>query len=269
MKGRPVIPIAKDRRGKGRHGEYFAYVQAGDGASQGQRNRLFSPKLGREVVCLSKGEKDVYLLLEWARAVTDIREQYPLYPIEETIAIAQQLGVRPSALNLRGKPMTTDFLITYREQAVEREIAISFKQLDKLANPRVLELADIERAFHQRRGATWGFVTDRDLPRTIVDNLDLLSDFHTLDALSPLTAEDVDRIAAVLVPRVLSRQEALNVCALHVDDLLQLKAGTSLSVAWYLMATRTVPFNLRATVKPDEPLPPIEDHHKSGHYVGA
>lgn len=255
MRGRPILPVSKEERGRGRGADYVAYVQAADGVSRGQRNRILSPKLGREVVLLSIGEKDVYLILERSGTVTDIREQFPLYPIDETIAIAKQLGVRPCALNLRGKPMTTDFLVTCREGQTEQEIAISYKPLTELADPRVLELAEIERCFHHRRGAAWGFVTDQDLPRTTVDNLDLLADFYSLKDLAPLTTQEVDDIAAALLPRIQSHRIPLNMAALEVDELLGYDPGTTLGVTWHLMASRRIPVNLEKALKPDEPLP--------------
>ncbi|MEO6545230.1 MAG: TnsA endonuclease N-terminal domain-containing protein, partial [Nitrospiraceae bacterium] len=187
MRGRPVVPVPKHERGKGRKSDYVASIQTGDKVSRGQRSRILSDKLGRDVVCLSIGEKRVYVVLEWSLPVTDIREQYPLYPIEGTIAIAQQLGVRPCALNLQGKPMTTDFLITCREGLTEREVAISYKEVRELADPRTLELAEIERVFHARRGTVWGFVTDLDLPLIVVTNLDFLTDYYALENLAPLT----------------------------------------------------------------------------------
>lgn len=241
----------------GRGSEYVAYIQAGDHVSLGQRNRLLSPRLCREVICLSIGEKRVYLILERSPNVTDIREQYPLYPIEETIAIAEQLGVKPCALNVQGKPMTTDFLVTCREGLTEKEVAISFKPLSELADPRTLELAEIERVFHQRRGTVWGLVTDQEVPHTVVANLDLLMDFYALEDLHPLTAQDVDAISRALLPRLSIQNTPLNIAALEVDRLLNYEEGTSLAVAWHLIATRRIQIDLEKPMKPDEPLPLI------------
>lgn len=254
MRGRPVVPVPKPKRGKGKGSEFVAYVQAGDGVSRGQRNRLFSHKLVREVICLSRGEKDVCLILERATVAIDFREQYPLYPIEETMAIAEQLGVKPCALNVQGKPMTTDFLVTCREGLTEKEVAISFKLSRELANPRTLELAEIERVFHQRRGTIWGVVTELDIPRTVVTNLDLLVDFYALEDLRPLTAADVASISAALLPRITNGNTPLNLAALEVDTLLNHEAGTCLPVAWHLIATRQIAVDLEKPLKPDEPL---------------
>ncbi len=44
----------------------------------------------------------------------DIREQFPLLPIEETIIIAEELGIKHPTDPNTGEPvvMTTDFLVT-------------------------------------------------------------------------------------------------------------------------------------------------------------
>ncbi|MEO5956098.1 MAG: TnsA endonuclease C-terminal domain-containing protein, partial [Nitrospiraceae bacterium] len=72
---------------------------------------------------------------------------------------------------------------------------------------------------------------------------------------APLTSQDVDRIAAALIPRILSRDTPINIAALQVDDLLRYEPGTSLSVVWHLMASRRIPVNLEQQIQSDEPLP--------------
>nr|WP_269843845.1 TnsA endonuclease N-terminal domain-containing protein [Domibacillus epiphyticus] len=48
--------------------------------------------------------------------MVDIIEQYPLLPVEETIVIADELGLKNPADPRTGEPivMTTDFLVTVR-----------------------------------------------------------------------------------------------------------------------------------------------------------
>lgn len=151
--------------------------------------------------------------------------------------------------------MTTDYLATCRKGLTEHQVAISFKQLKELADPRTLELAEIERVYHQRRGTLWGVVTDQDIPRTVVANLDLLSDFYAVEDLQPLTPQDVETIHAALLPYIASHNTPLNIAALKVDRLLGHEEGTSLAVAWHLIASRRILVDLEQPLKPDEPLP--------------
>ncbi|MGP7816533.1 TnsA endonuclease N-terminal domain-containing protein [Niallia sp. 01092] len=52
--------------------------------------------------------------MEYSGFIVDIREQFPLLPIEETIIIAEELGIKHPTDPNTGEPvvMTTDFLVT-------------------------------------------------------------------------------------------------------------------------------------------------------------
>lgn len=64
-----------------------------DIASTGLASRIKGWKTGRVHHLLSKLETEYFYVLEWSNIVSDIREQYPLLPITETLEIAEQLGI--------------------------------------------------------------------------------------------------------------------------------------------------------------------------------
>lgn len=55
-------------------------------------------------------------MLEITDDVIDIREQYPLLPLKDTLEIANELGIEQPKHPQTKEPivMTTDFLITYK-----------------------------------------------------------------------------------------------------------------------------------------------------------
>ncbi len=59
-------------------------------------------------------ERNYFYLTEFSDVILDIREQFPLLPQEETIVIAEELGIKHPADPKTGDPivMTTDFLLT-------------------------------------------------------------------------------------------------------------------------------------------------------------
>lgn len=63
-------------------------------------------------------ERNYFYYLDFADNVVDIREQFPLLPINETIIIAKELGIEHPRDPVTKEPivMTTDFLITFKEQ---------------------------------------------------------------------------------------------------------------------------------------------------------
>jgi len=93
----------------------------------------------------SQLELRYFYLLDWSVLVTDIREQYPLLPLEETKEIAHQLNIRHPA-NPRTKDpivMTTDFVVTVGQSIGVTEQARTVKPKEKLSSVRVLEKLEI------------------------------------------------------------------------------------------------------------------------------
>jgi len=56
-------------------------------------------------------ERNYFYLTEYSDVVVDIREQFPLLPLEETIVIAEELGLKHPTNPKTQEPivMTTDF----------------------------------------------------------------------------------------------------------------------------------------------------------------
>lgn len=64
---------------------------------------------------MSDLEPNYFCLTEYSDLVVDVREQFPLLPLEETIVIAEELGIKHPTDPKIGEPivMTTDFLKRY------------------------------------------------------------------------------------------------------------------------------------------------------------
>ena len=60
-------------------------------------NEIKRYKTGRQHEFLSDLERNYFYLTEFSDAVLDIREQFPLLPQEETIVIAEELGIKHPA----------------------------------------------------------------------------------------------------------------------------------------------------------------------------
>jgi len=66
---------------------------------------------------LSDLERNYFYYLDFSDNVVDIREQFPILPIEETILIAEELGVEhpKNPKTKEFEAITTDFLITTKD----------------------------------------------------------------------------------------------------------------------------------------------------------
>lgn len=79
-------------------------------------------------------------MLEIADDVIDIREQYHLRPIEDTLEIANELRIEhPRHPQIKEAiVMITDFLITYKKNLSLKDCEITVKSKEELLNKRVL-----------------------------------------------------------------------------------------------------------------------------------
>ena len=111
----------------------------------------------RQYEFLSDLERDYFYLLEFSDVVDDIREQYPLLQMEETLLISEGHPIDPRTQ----EPivMTTDFIVTTNGNK-NTNVARTIKYKNDLANERVLEKFEIERVYWERQGIDWVIVTE-------------------------------------------------------------------------------------------------------------
>src|SRR3712207_6023293 len=83
----------KEGRGKGDGAEYMPWLNVWDVASKGRCHQITGWRHGRVHHLLSDLEAHVFFTYEWSRRVIEIKEQFPLLPLEETLAIAEEIGV--------------------------------------------------------------------------------------------------------------------------------------------------------------------------------
>lgn len=117
--------------------EYQPWLNVRDVPSRGRSSRHKGWTTGRTHHLFSKLEKKFHNTLEWSKIVTDIREQYPLLPLEETLEIAKQCGFDHPGVPSKDDPktlepivMTTDFLITLMIEGKRVERARTVKYAD-------------------------------------------------------------------------------------------------------------------------------------------
>ena len=168
----------KEGRGSGRGANYLPWLFIHDVPSKGRSWRRKGWKTGRPHHLLSDLEDDYFLIQEWDSAVTDIREQYPLLPLEETLAIAEECGIRHPGVRHPMKSgeyipvvMTTDFVITISEGLDSFDRARTIKYAQDLQSQRTLEKLEIERRYWARRNIDWAIVTEREISRVFAQNV--------------------------------------------------------------------------------------------------
>lgn len=243
-------------RGQATGADYQPWLRIQDVPSLGLVHRIKGWKTGRVHHLLSNLELDYFYLLEWSSRVLDIREQYPLLPLEETLELARQCGVRHPTDPRTQQPivMTSDFLVTLPGPVRTVERAHALKPARQLASQRVQEKAEIERRYWQRRDIAWGLVTEHEIPRVVARNVALLHGYRQLSDRLELPADQLEALITVLTEVVTQGDLSLREATLRSDRRLGFAPGASLTVAYHLLATQRWLIDMHTPLNPGHKL---------------
>jgi hypothetical protein len=247
----------KEGRGQGRGGKYKPWLFTHDVASKGRAWRRKGWKTGRTHHLLSDREDDYFLIQDWDPSVIDIREQYPLLPLEETLAIAEECNIRHPSVRHPTKRrvvipvvMTTDFVITISKGLESFDRARTIKYAEDLQSRRTLEKLEIERRYWARRNIDWAIVTEREISPVLAQNIRILHKHLTIEDRVALPDTAIREVAAILNSEVIQSTNSLSSVALECDERLCLQPGTCLTIAYYLLATRQWKIDMFTPIQP-------------------
>lgn len=247
----------KEGRGQGRGAAYRPWrMEQERRGSKSLSTRLWGWKAGREHHLSSKLALHYWALLEWSPKVLDIRENYPLLPIEATLIIASELGVQHPRKYKTGEPevMLTDFVVTTRGRLGRVDQARSVRYRSSLLSKKQSACLEIERRYWAARRIDWGLVTDDTIPRTLVENVLFVYEKIDLQHWPRLTPRVVRDVAVTLSERVVQGGYSLVDLATWCDEKYSLQPGDSLTVAYHLIARRCWSVDLSRPLKPAQPI---------------
>ena len=242
-------------RGDGSGASYKPWLTIQDVPSIGLVHRIRGYKHGRIHHLMSNLERDYFYLLDWSSTVTDIREQYPLLPQEETLKIAEQCNIKHPRDPKTNHPivMTTDFVVDVCKGGITQKIARTLKYSNQLESKRVLEKFEIERRYWISHNVDWKIITESNLPFVFIRNIDLLRSYRNINDRG-IENHHINRIKNEL--KILIHQdESLSEICTECDETLGLPFGSSLCVAYHLIATQAWNVNLQ---QPFDSCKPIE-----------
>lgn len=249
-----------ENRGQGYGKEYRPWITVQDVASIGDSHRIHGWKTNRQHDLLSNLEYQFLLLLEWSDEVTDIRERFPLQR-STTLQIAEEMGVEHpkdthTGVNLM---MTSDFLITMEVDGRLRDVVRSVVPSEKLENRRALEKLEIERRYWHNQEVDWDFVTEKNLPLAMVNNLKWFhQDYYlTRDGYS---SEDLTHLCDVLKSRLYQQKGLLlNDIFDGMDKEYNLDSGFTLFLFKHLLARKQIVMDLNNRIRTNESVVNILD----------
>jgi len=249
--------LIREGRGQKELADYLPWLTVRDVPSHGSSTRRKGWKTGRVHHVLSKLERKFFYVLEWSKIVVDIREQYPLLPLDDTLAIAKKYGFDHPAIPNKDDPktldpvvMTTDFLIILTVDGKRIEQARTVKYADDLQSPNVLQKLEIERRYWEARQINWGIVTEHDIPAILADNVELLYPYRYMDEDSRYSRRELYSVATVMTKSIQESTLSLRHLALDCDSIIGFEPGTSLSIAYFLIANRYWEIDMHVPIQP-------------------
>ncbi|MBU5437096.1 TnsA endonuclease N-terminal domain-containing protein [Tissierella sp. MSJ-40] len=244
-----IEKLIKEGRGQGIGENYKPWILIQDVPSRGRATRLKGIKTNRQHEFLSDLERNYFYILEYSDIVIDIREQFPLLPLEETVLIAKELGIKHPTDPITNEAivMTTDFLVTVNRNGKDIDIARTIKLKDDLNNKRVLEKFEIERRYWEKQGVDWGIVTEEEINKDLVQNISYIHtyyDLRAIDSFKNMEKHDVEDLAIEYIKRVIDGTVSIREISNKFDDDLFLQKGTGISLFKYMLMRKVIQIDL-------------------------
>lgn len=252
-----IEKLIKEGRGLGIGSEYKPWLKIQDVASLGRSTRLKGIKTGRQHEFLSDMERNYFYILEFSDCVKDVREQFPLLPLEETQTIANELGIEHPKNPKNGEyiVMTTDFLITEETDGQILNLARTIKAKNDLLNRRVSEKFEIERVYWQRRNVSWAIVTEEEVDKAIVKNISFFLSYYdidNLDAFVEMTNIEVQDLILEYIKRIIAPEETIREISSLFDKDMVLDKGTGIALFKHLLAKKIISIDLSEIINIDK-----------------
>lgn len=169
-----VQDYMKDRLWEKDNSGYVPFLSVRSVPTKGKANRIMGWKTGREHHFLSKLEYAAFYHFDWSDDVLDIKEQYPLFPMEALQNIALEAGIAYPSFNNEPIVMTTDFLVTAKRNGKILHYARTVKPSNNLSDERIIEKFEIERRFFNSKNIDWGIITEKELSSVFTNNMEIL-----------------------------------------------------------------------------------------------
>lgn len=253
-----IMSRIKQGYGAGVGLEYQPWLTVRDFPSLGRVHRVWGWKTNRIHHLFSDLELKVFLHFLWPKSVNDLREQFPLLPLEETIEIAKEMGVRHPTDPRTKHPivMTTDIVLTVEQGLRETHRPFTVKYMKDLGKLRTKEKLEIERRYWASpyRNLKLKIMTEQQISSEFVANMLWVLPFYEVTALYPLTEREISRITSVLIQLILHEDIPLRTAAQKSDRILRLTQGTSLALVRHLIARRYWDVDISRRIRTNERL---------------
>jgi len=236
----------KGRYGLGVGEKYKPWLRVQDVKSEGVRSVIFGIKTNRDHHTLSSIESEFFYLAEYCDSVIDIREQFPLFPLNLSIKIANIIGVdHPKVPTTKvTNIITTDFLLTrlINENIVYE--AISIKPEEKVDELRAVEKIEIERIWWEQLGINFNYYTGNEITRIQSRNISWVTD--PLRTNPKMFSNSQIEVALTLLNN--GKHLILDICSRFHSEL-SIEHDNALNLLRYLIASKYVTVDMSSLLE--------------------
>lgn len=262
----------KEGRGQGFGKEYKPWLSIHDFPSKGRVSRVLGWKSKRIHHFFSDMQTIYFYMLEWENSVIDIREHYPLLDIEDAIKDKSDLGLEKFKDKESRYPytLTTNFLITIKNSNNENiYIARSIKSKLEIEKKKTLERLEIERRYWESKDIDWGIVTQNEIPKVYVRNIEWVhSTLYSYEERG-FSKEEINSLGDLLCYCLSTYRQSVRKITADFDKEYNYENGTGLFIFRYLIASKKIKINMMEPININIIDLPIEIENSSNEGEGV
>lgn len=233
----------REGRGLGVGADYKSWLKVHEVPSKGRASRPLGWKNNRVYELLSDLEYRFFLAAQYDDDVIDIREQFPLLPIEQTKKIAEELQIIHPPKSRKDKMvMTTDFLLTLKGKPIQHK-AIAIKPSEELKNPRTMEKLCIEEKYWEYKGIPFCVITEEDIDVNLAKNLELIYPYYWWDIDRGYSQKKVKGLIEEFKRLILEGDSAMGAVT-HMEQKYEWEERMGISFLYYMIAHKAVRVDL-------------------------
>lgn len=182
-------------RGTGQGVNYKPWLRVHEFGSKGRAHKIYGWKYSREYHLMSDLELYYFLVMQWQDNIIDIREQFPLLPLEETLLIADDLNIIHPPKKFKNREdktvLTSDFLFIVNNGKTLKKVVRTVKPELELKKQRTIDKYEIEKAYWEKRGVDWGIITENQIPQVMATNIYTIYNHYFWDSYSGYSKDTI------------------------------------------------------------------------------
>jgi len=219
------VRALKNGYGKGEQESYRPWLRVSDVPSQGRSSITQGITVKRLHHTLSDIETSLLYHADFNKRVIDIREQFPLFPLDAVQALAENVGISYPRVPGTKTPavLTTDQLFTLDSRKTPY-LAIAAKPSSELRKINVREKLEIERLWWASLGFKWLLVTEKSFSNIVTENLIWISSKLRGEQFEWIRVESdtVENLIEAIAPRTYTLESIIGLIAdnLRIDSEL-------------------------------------------------